>query len=71
MKAIKTQIGGSYYTDMKIQPMVFAIENNLNPLQYNIIKRICRYKVKEGSKDLDKAKHEIDLLKELTLKNVK
>ena len=63
-KATNKQIGGDYYKKLKIQPMVFAIENNLNPLQYNIIKRICRYKFK-GEQDLEKAKHEIDLLKEL------
>jgi len=66
MKSTDKQVGGTYYKDLKIQPMVFAIENKLNPLQYNIIKRICRYKFK-GEQDLEKAKHEIDLLIELTL----
>lgn len=60
--ALLTQIGGSHYKDMAIQPVEFAMKNNLNYCQANVIKYICRYKEKNGLEDLQKAKHYIDLL---------
>lgn len=56
------QIGGSHYKKFKIQPVEFIEGNNLSFLQGCIIKRICRHAEKNGREDLDKAKHEIDLL---------
>lgn len=61
-KASDTQIGGSHYKEMSIQPAEFAMKNNLNYCQSNVIKYICRYKHKNGLEDLEKAKHYIDLL---------
>ena len=65
MKASNTQIGGSHYSDMAIQPTEFIHKNNLSFIQGNIIKYVCRYKSKGGIEDLNKAKHYIDLLIEL------
>lgn len=59
---LSTQVGGNHYKDMKIQPIEFAMANNLNACQTNILKYICRYKDKNGKQDLEKAKHYIDLL---------
>ena len=39
--------------------------NELNFLQGCIIKRICRYKDKGGREDLEKIKHEVDMLIEM------
>lgn len=62
MRALDTQIGGNHYEDMKIQPIEFILENNLDFLQGNILKYICRYKSKNGLQDLNKARHYLDIL---------
>lgn len=62
IKASETQIGGSHYSNMAIQPTEFIHKNNLSFIQGNIIKYVCRYKSKGGIQDLNKAKHYIDLL---------
>ena len=62
IKASETQIGGSHYSDMAIQPIEFIHKNGLSFIQGNIIKYVCRYKSKGGIEDLNKAKHCIDLL---------
>jgi cobalamin biosynthesis Co2+ chelatase CbiK len=62
MKSLETQIGGSHYEDMKIQPIEFIMGNNLDFLQGNILKYICRYKSKNGLQDLLKARHYLDIL---------
>ena len=68
-KASETQIGGSHYSDMVIQPIEFIHKNNLSFIQGNIIKYVCRYKSKGGVQDLNKAKHYIDLLIEFEEEN--
>ena len=62
IKATDTQIGGDHYTKLKIQPMQYSMENNLDPLQHTAIKYITRFRDKAGSVDLEKAKHCIDML---------
>ena len=61
---LDTQVGGSHYKDFPIQPVEFVTKNNLSYLQGAIIKRFVRYNMETGGglKDLNKAKHEIDLL---------
>ena len=63
--ALDTQIGGEHYKKHAIQPVEFITKNALGFLEGCVIKRICRYKDKNGLEDLKKAKHEIDLLIEL------
>ena len=60
--AFDTQTGGSHYKDMKIQPMEYALANNLNLAQGNVVKYVSRYKAKNGKEDLEKAIHCIQLL---------
>ena len=56
------QIGGSHYKQFVIQPWTFIRKNNLNPLQANIIKYVCRYLLKgDPLQDLEKIKHYCDL----------
>ena len=64
MSAYKKQIGGSHYLKMKIQPSEFANKNNLLFAEGNAIKYICRHKYKGGKKDLEKAKHYIEMIEE-------
>ena len=65
MSALNTQIGGSHYKDLPIQPVEFIERNNLGFCAGNVIKYVCRYKNKNGIEDLKKAKHYLELLIEI------
>lgn len=65
MSALKTQVGGGHYKDYKIQPLEFTMANNLDFIQGNIIKYICRHKTKNGVEDLKKVIHYAQLAIEL------
>lgn len=69
MSALNTQIGGSHYKDMAIQPMEFSMANNLDACQHTIIKYVTRFREKGGVQDLEKAKHVIDMLIEFELED--
>lgn len=56
------QVGGSHYKNMKIQPVEFIMANDLNFLEGNVVKYICRYKQKGGVEDLNKVIHYARLL---------
>lgn len=71
MSALDTQCGGSHYKDMKIQPVEFIHANKLTFLEGCIVKRICRWRNKDGFQDLLKIKHEVDLLIQLESDNAK
>lgn len=62
MKNPETQVGGSHYNKMQIQPVTFIMENNLSYAQGNVIKYVCRYLHKNGVEDLQKAKQYIDFM---------
>lgn len=68
MSAFDSQIGGNHYKSFKIQPIEFITINGLGYIVGNIIKYVCRYKVKNGIEDLRKARHYIDMLIESELK---
>jgi len=57
-----TQVGGTHYTKMRIQPFQFSMANKLDPMQHTIIKYVARFRDKGGIPDLEKAKQTIDLL---------
>ena len=59
------QVGGDHYKGMAIQPAEFIEKNKLSFLEGCVIKRICRWRRKNGFEDLEKAKHEIDMLIQL------
>lgn len=67
--AFDTQVGGSHYKGMKIQPMEYALANNLGYCEATALKYISRWKLKGGIADLDKAIHFIQLLKEYATKH--
>lgn len=69
MSAFESQIGGSHYKDLKIQPAEFIYVNNIGYIEGCVIKYISRYKAKNGLQDLEKAKHYIELLIELEKKH--
>jgi len=60
-----SQVGGSHYKDMAIQPMEYSIANKLDPLQHTAIKYVSRHKAKNGVEDIDKAIHCLQMIKEM------
>jgi hypothetical protein len=65
--AFSEQVGGDPYKKLKIQPLDYAMDNNLNACQVKVVKYISRYNlkhknIKDQIKDLNKAKHVIDML---------
>ncbi len=68
MSALDTQVGGSHYKDMAIQPMEYSMANQLDACQHTAIKYITRFREKGGIQDLEKAKHVIDMLIEFELR---
>jgi hypothetical protein len=62
MSATQTQVGGSHYNDMAIQPIEFTLKNGLGFCEGNVIKYVSRHKSKGGRKDLEKAIHYLQLL---------
>ena len=48
--------------DYNIQPVDFILANNIPFCEGNVIKYICRWKMKNGREDLLKARHYIDML---------
>lgn len=63
MNPLDRQIGGNHYKDFIIQPAEFCYKNNIPYLEATAIKYLCRWKLKGGVHDLDKAIHFIELLK--------
>jgi hypothetical protein len=68
MSALETQVGGSHYKDMPIQPMEYSMANKLDPCQHTIIKYVTRFRQKGGIQDLEKARHTLDMLIEFERK---
>lgn len=62
MKALETQVDGDHYKSLGIQPIEYIRANNLGYEEANVVKYITRHASKGGRKDLEKAKHYIDLL---------
>jgi hypothetical protein len=66
--SLNIQVAGNHYKDKKIQPVEYIHANKLNFLEGCIVKRITRWRDKPAEyrfQDLEKIKHEIDLLIEL------
>jgi hypothetical protein len=62
-QALETQIGGSHYKKLKIQPIEYIMANDLGFCEGNIVKYISRYKDKGTPvEDLKKIKQYCDFL---------
>lgn len=64
--ALDVQVAGNHYKELPIQPVEYIYANNIGYFEGNVIKYVTRWKEKGGIKDLEKAKHYIDLLIQLT-----
>jgi hypothetical protein len=62
MSALQQQIGGGHYKEFPIQPVEFITRNKIGFLEGCVIKRVCRWRAKDGLQDLRKAIHELELL---------
>jgi hypothetical protein len=60
--ALDVQVGGGHYKKRAIQPVEYIHANKLNFLEGCVVKRITRWRDKNGIEDLEKIKHEVDLL---------
>ncbi len=65
---MEIQIAGSHYKGKRIQPVEYIHANGMNFLEGCIVKRISRWRDKDGFQDLEKIKHEVDLLIEMEKK---
>lgn len=64
LSALDKQHGGNHYKQFKIQPAEFCHKNAIPYLEATAIKYLCRWRLKGGIQDLDKAIHFIEMLKE-------
>ena len=58
----ETQIGGSHYKDLGIQPLTYIYANKLQYCEANCLKYISRHRKKNGAEDIKKAIHYLELL---------
>lgn len=69
--ALSSQVGGSHYKDLPIQPVEYIHANRIGYFEGCVIKYVSRWRAKGGIGDLEKAKHYIDLLIELESRQCK
>ena len=67
MNPYDRQVDGDHYQKLAIQPMQYSMLNNLDACQHTVIKYVTRFRDKGGIKDLEKAKHCIDMLIEFEM----
>ena len=64
-KPLDVQVGGDHYKKLAIQPVEYIHANKLGFAEGNVVKYVTRWRDKNGIKDLEKARHYIDLLIQL------
>ncbi len=52
----------AHYSRYKIEPLEFIEENGIPYSEGNVIKYVCRWRYKDGIRDLKKAREYIDLI---------
>lgn len=62
MNALSTQVGGTHYKDLAIQPVQYIYENGLGYFEGCVVKYVTRWRNKGGVEDLKKARHFLDIL---------
>ncbi len=62
MSAFDRQVGGNHYQTMMIQPLEYALANDLGVCEHAVVKYISRWRDKGGVSDLRKAAHYIEIL---------
>ena len=67
MNPYDRQVDGDHYQKLAIEPMQYSLLNGLDACQHTVIKYVTRFRDKGGIKDLEKAKHCIDMLIEFEM----
>ncbi len=62
LSALDTQVGGTHYKSLSIQPAEYIYANEIGYFEGNVIKYVSRWRGKGGAADLRKAAHYIELL---------
>lgn len=70
MSSFKTQVGGTHYSKMVIQPAEYIHKNKIGFMEGSVIKYVSRWRDKGGVEDLRKARHFVDLLIEMECNDV-
>ena len=65
MSAFETQVAGSHYKDLAIQPAEFCQRNRLGFCESSVVKYVTRHRNKKGAEDIKKAIHFLLLLLEI------
>ena len=68
--ALSEQVGGNHYKDMPYQPINLISQLDLDFFQGNVVKYVSRYKLKDGVRDLEKAKHYCKMAIDLNAKRI-
>ena len=63
--SLDIQIDGNHYKDCPIQPATYCHANGIPFIEGSVIKYVTRWGKKNGLRDLEKAKHFIEILIEL------
>lgn len=63
-KTTDTQVGGSHYKDMGIQPVDYIKANHLDYFEGNVVKYITRHRSKGGRRDIEKLIHYAQMILE-------
>jgi hypothetical protein len=66
VSANAVQVGGGHYQGKAIQPWDYIVSNRLGYLEGNVVKYVSRWQEKGGRQDLEKARHYLDKLLEVT-----
>ncbi len=62
VKTLEKQIKGDHYIKFRIQPAEFINKNNLLWAEANVIKYVCRHKMKGKKEDIEKAIHYLEMI---------
>lgn len=65
VNALHRQIGGDHYRNKAIQPVEFATANVLDPCAFSVLNYVTRHREKDGRRDVQKARHFVELRKDL------
>lgn len=59
---LSTQVGGTHYADMAIQPAEFIHANGIPYFEGNVLKYVCRHRAKNGAEDIKKAIQYLEMI---------
>lgn len=60
--ALATQVGGTHYKNLAIQPVEYCQINGLNYCEASVVRYVTRHRQKNGRQDIEKAIHCLELL---------